>query len=291
MIFSTNQARQLFVLTAGESLAGSAADSALQHFIHGSEEKVLWANATSHKKMARNLKSYKVSLDANLNGGAPISGQDYILTINLIQYPALGVSNTYAKFAAVHAPASMDAAKFYETLVESLEKNFSREGVTLFTFKKVEDGVVITEAPQKWVRGTMPQVALNFNVAPSTVTYKGEEIAWGTVAEVDSEETIYNGKLMADLEYFCMGERADIYRGMGWPNVVTTEYKVDPAKAYDVIDIQFAYVGSNESVQKSEKTLTILVEVADATSDADNAATTSVVTALADTYGVEISLS
>jgi hypothetical protein len=38
---------------------------------------------------------------------------------------------------------------------------------------------------------------------------------------------------------------------------------VDETKTYDVIDIHYAYVGSNESVQKSEKTLTIVGETAD----------------------------
>jgi hypothetical protein len=41
---------------------------------------------------------------------------------------------------------------------------------------------------------------------------------------------------------------------------------VDPAKTYDTVAIHFAYVGSNESVQKSEKDITLLVPT-DAASD------------------------
>jgi len=69
---------------------------------------------------------------------------------------------------------------------------------------------------------------------------------------------IRNGKQIADLEYFLMGERGDMYRHLGWPNYVPTKYLVDPTAAYDVIDIHYAYVGANHSVQKSEKTLTIV---------------------------------
>ena len=273
MIFSTNQARQLFVAdTLNDQLKG-----VLDHFFVEPAEHKLWANVTAHKKMARTLVKHTIALDPNVNGGAPIAGQDYILTIVLRQYPGLSVAQTYQKFAAVHATSGMTAETFYEKLKESLVKNFSREEVELFDFSYDTNGVTIVEHPQKWVLGTMPQKALWFEVAPSTVTVKGEEVTWGIVTKANSDVVIYNGKLMADLEYFCMGERADIYRGMGWPNVITTEYAVDPNKAYDVIDIHMAYTGSNEAVQKSEKTLTILVPVADATSTSINEATSNLV--------------
>lgn len=283
MIFSTNQARQLFVVTEDvfnttDGFKGQL-KGVLDHFFVEPAEHKLWANVTSHKKMARTLVQHTVALDSEVNSGAPIAGQDYILTITLRQYPGLSVAQTYHKFAAVHATASMDAAKFYEELAKSLERNFGREEIKLFDFTYDTNGVYIVEHPQKWVRGTMPQKALWFEVSPSTVTCRGEEVSWGTVTKANSNVVIYNGKLMADLEYFCMGERADLYRGMGWPNVVTTEYLVDPDTAYDVIDIHLAYIGSNESVQKSEKTLTILVPVADPTDDT-NQATEDVVDAL-----------
>jgi hypothetical protein len=72
-------------------------------------------------------------------------------------------------------------------------------------------------------------------------------------------EGIKNGKKVADMEYFSMGERGDIYRNAGWPNVTKTQYLVDPSLDYDVYDIHYAYVGSNEAVQKSEKDITIAV--------------------------------
>ena len=59
------------------------------------------------------------------------------------------------------------------------------------------------------------------------------------------------------MEYFYAKERGDQYGNIGWPNVVKTTYAADPEVAYDVIDIHYSYVGPNESVQKSEKDLTI----------------------------------
>lgn len=118
------------------------------------------------------------------------------------------------------------------------------------------DSIRITEVEQPWRLGVMAQTPVYFTVQPVAVLVNGDERVWATVTE-GTNGTIGNGKKIADLEYFCMGERGDIYRGIGWPNNIPTTYLIDPSKTYNVLDIHYAYVGSNESVQKSEKTITI----------------------------------
>lgn len=118
------------------------------------------------------------------------------------------------------------------------------------------DSIRITEVEQPWRLGVMSQTPVYFTVQPVEIIVDGDERIWGTV-EMSTNGTIGNGKVIADLEYFCMGERGDIYRGIGWPNNIPTTYLIDPSKTYNVLDIHYAYVGSNESVQKSEKTITI----------------------------------
>lgn len=118
------------------------------------------------------------------------------------------------------------------------------------------DSIRITEVEQPWRLGVMSQTPVYFTVQPVEIIVDGDERIWGTV-EMGTNGTIGNGKVIADLEYFCMGERGDIYRGIGWPNNIPTTYLIDPSKTYNVLDIHYAYVGSNESVQKSEKTITI----------------------------------
>jgi hypothetical protein len=60
-----------------------------------------------------------------------------------------------------------------------------------------------------------------------------------------------------------MGERGDIYRNVGWPNVIPTKYLVvDETKDYDVLDIHYYYEGAGENPQKSEKDITIVAEAA-----------------------------
>ena len=92
------------------------------------------------------------------------------------------------------------------------------------------------------------------------------QTSWGTVSDVTSVAVGYikNGKRIADLEYFCMGERADLYRNVGWPNVVETEYVITPTEArtneYDVIDIHYFYQGEGLNNDYSEKVITFVGE-------------------------------
>ena len=105
------------------------------------------------------------------------------------------------------------------------------------------------------------QVPVYFTIQPTNITYNGDELIWGKVDEVpaNSADIIGNGKKIADMEYFYMGERGDFYRNVGFPNVIHTKYLVNPDSNYNTIDIHYFYEGSNENVQKSEKTITLAV--------------------------------
>lgn len=119
------------------------------------------------------------------------------------------------------------------------------------------DSIRITEVEQPWRLGVMAQTPVYFTVQPVAVLVNGDDRIWATVTE-GTNGTIGNGKKIADLEYFCMGERGDVYRGIGWPHNIPTTYLVDPTKTYHVFDVHYAYVGDNEAVQKSEKTITVV---------------------------------
>lgn len=246
-------------------------------------KNILYAKPIDPKAMERKLKSVTVTLDSSVNGGAPIAGQDYILRIAFRQYVGMSDENQYFKYGMVHAYAGLTASQFYAKLALSLVKNFSREVVPLVKFylesgddpkthdevtvttkesslTKAYTGLVIEEVEQPWRLGTIAQTPVYFTVQPTTVFVDGDDRTWGTVVE-GVNGTVGNGKNIADLEYFCMGERGDIYRGIGFPNNIITTYLVDPSKTYYTLDIHYAYVGSNEAVQKSEKTITIVSAV------------------------------
>lgn len=354
MNYSVNQVRQLYVAKAlkdthvlASDAAGSIAvknDTAKNHLYFeykGADnlmrsdlidiKNILYAKATDADAMAHGLKSVTVTLDTNVNGGAPVAGQDYILRIAFRQYVGMSDEDQYFKYGMVHTYAGMGADKFYKVLALSIAKNFSREVVPLI---KIEvhseatkskggfdskgymvvtpttkdngksddtnpyyvtdalvtdiDSIRITEVEQPWRLGIMAQTPVYFTVQPVAVMVNGDERIWGTVTDNEDAGTIDNGKKIADLEYFCMGERGDIYRGVGFPNNIPTTYLVDPTVKYNVIDIHYAYVGSNESVQKSEKTITLVVPKVRVDNQASNALTNSIISAINTATGLTI---
>lgn len=322
--FSTNQVRQLYVATSVKTphvLASDAAgaiavksDTAKSHVYFeykGADtlmrsdlidtKNILYAKAIKPDAMAHKMKAVTIKLDANVNGGNPVAGQDYMLRIAFRQYVGMSDEDQYFKYGVVRAYSGMTADVFYKVLAQSIAKNFSREIVPLIkievhsnatvskggfdsngymvvtpstidtgksntanpyydgtsTIVKDIDSIRITEVEQPWRLGVMSQVPVYFTVQPVSITVNGDERMWATVTE-GVNGTIHNGKEIADLEYFCMGERGDMYRGVGFPHNIVTTYLVDPSKPYYVFDIHYAYIGDGISVQKSEKTITIV---------------------------------
>lgn len=298
--FSVNQNRQLYVaknvvtttpVTVGDLKLGSDKANTYMYFQHMGYggltrsdkidlSNVMYAKITKADALARKLKKATVTLDSEVNGGNPISGQDYVIRIFFRQY--IGNSDIYqeAKYGVVHGYKGMTASDFYKTLALSLAMNFSKEVVPLLKFylktatgntevtastaKKdltgTYTGVVIEEVEQPWRLGVRKQEEVFFDVIPTTVLFNSEEVIWGVVENGTSDTTIKNGKKMADLEYFCMGERGDQCRQIGWPHNIETKYLVDPEKEYNVLDIHYYFSDSGVNVQKSEKDITILFE-------------------------------
>lgn len=148
-------------------------------------------------------------------------------------------------------------------------------------------GLIVEEVPQEWILGTFPQVPVNFTLMPDTIVVNGDDRIWGLVEKQASTNSIPDGHKIADLEYFCMGERGDVYRMAGFPNVIRTKYLVNPDLKYNTIDIHYAYVGSNEAVQKSEKDITIVVPKI-REDQAGNELTNNIISAISDATGLTI---
>ena len=312
MVFSTNQNRQIFVskgyknnvaslTTLGNITAAADKDNNIYIVQNGygglvrsdliKPNSIMWATASAPEDTARKLKKVTVALDSTVNGGDPISGQDYILRINFRQMYGMSDEDIYQKYGAVHATAAMteDASLFYAEMIYSLVKNFNRlycplleiqvSGTAVATATKSGSTVTLKDASgntvnapsagfdiveksqvNEWSLGTKQYTPVYFDVIPTTVTYNGDEVVWGTATPGVSSTTVGNGYMIADLEYFCMGERGDQYRNVGWPKSIPTKYFVDPTAEYYVLDIHYAFQGSCEDIQKSEKTLTIVSE-------------------------------
>lgn len=268
---------------------------------------VTYAKVTSSEDLAKKLDRYQVVLDDNINGGVPVAGQDYILRLAFRQYVGLSPEDQYWKYGMVHAVSNMTASDFYKALALSLGKNLAREATPLVTiylvsgasdsepYTKVDIdtgpatltdtyiGIQIEQVAQDWILGVMPQGYIPFAVQPTSITYEGDERIWGTVTTITPINTVQNGHEIADLEYFCMGARGDLYRNMGWPNVIHTTYLVDPTQKYDVLDINYYWAGGAEDVQKSPRTLTLV-----AVDDGKHTAMDNLINAINNASGLKI---
>lgn len=317
MVFSTNQARHFYVantvlLNEGTLDPKTATPGTIKQVVdeenqkiyykyigHGGQmrsdlidmNKILYVTYTKASKMKRALKTALITLDADVNEGKPVVGQDYIISINFRNYFGPSDTHTYLKQGVARA-FEEDASKLYARLAISLAKNFSRElvkpirillqgGAEVTATTKYSElsgtytGIILEELPQPWTLGIEEATPVNFEVSFTPIVVDSNERIWGKVVKdtevggvkstvVDATKGVkeagfvHNGQKIADMEYFYMKERGDQYGNIGWPNVVPTKYLVDPSKEYEMINIHYSYIGANEGVQKSEKDLTIV---------------------------------
>lgn len=237
-------------------------------------DKILYAKTTGADAMKLKMKSVKVSLNGNLK-----AGEDYVLRINIRQAFGKGDDTTYQKFGAVRATTAMvsDVKSFWEAMKESLDRNFSKELTKWFTFEVEEEGstnktysLVITEVEQDWVAGKTPKENVHFDVLNCYVKdAAGVEVEafattnnGKTVGTVTYTPEAKNGHIVVDQEIFYMGERGDQYRDTCGVRKIEVQYLAKADVDYCAIDIHYAFVDSNEGVQKSEKDIYIVGEKA-----------------------------
>lgn len=327
-IGSDNQFRNLYVMKAykdSESALAAVGDLTLKvdtaksnvYLVYKDTEgtitsdlisikNLLYAKATKAADMARTLNSQSVTLNAD-----PISGQDYVLNVEVRNFVALGDDSTHIKFGAVHAVKGMTKSDFYKAMAVNLAKNLSREPSpilnvlltkndsaasgekdsevavllngkmkNLATLKSTETytDIIIDEVEQPWRRGVAQVEPVNFNTTCGTVLVDGDDVIWGTV-EKEEGDPVNNGKQIADMEWFYHGTRGDIYREATYPDNFDFKPLVDETKAYSTLDIHFAYVGPGVEVAKSERTITVVC--------ADAAELNKLITAIKTATGVD----
>ena len=254
-------------------------------------KNLLYAKSTKATDMARTLNSQSVTLNAD-----PVSGQDYVLNVEIRNFVALGDDSTHIKFGAVHAVKGMTKSDFYKAMALNLAKNLSREpspilnvsltkhdtagnsgsgsdtevevlingkmqNLAALTATEPYTDIIIDEVEQPWRRGVAQVEPVNFNTTCGTILMDGDDVVWGTV-EKETGDEIQNGKQIADMEWFYHGTRGDIYREATYPDNFDFKPLVDETKAYSTLDIHFAYVGPGVEVAKSERTITIVCATA-----------------------------
>lgn len=302
-IFSVNQARQVYVAVgnlaeSAESIkkGGTPGTVFIPETLKGKDfyveaitglgepirsdlvepGKVVSVSLTKAKNPKVNKYTIKLEDDILVGDEVP-RGYSFLVKIIFDHFIGMTEVDKYVKIGEVYTRRKMSKSDFYEMLCDSLNRNFTNEN-KIYPLCKIEhttDNVTVTECVQEWHLGTMASEVMPLHVEIAGVLLDGVVVPWAKVEKTSIEavdpltkKPITNGRTIADLEYFYMGERGDIYRNVGWPNVVATKYLVDPEKKYDVLDIQYYWSGDNEDIQHSAKTLTVVAEndkISDAT--------------------------
>ena len=282
--------------TAGDVLAKKIGDDIYFKYVGAlgdtmrtdivNQKQLIYTSVATSDKLAYKLKGQKITLNPNVNGGKPIEGRDYILRVLFSEYIGISPVDKTLKYGTVHITPGMTASDFYAEMAYSLMQSQKKEPNPIMnvavivsgTFEGNEisdtdtlqnikgigtiEGIVIFEAGQPWHLGVMPQGVIKIDAQVTRITYNGDDsIFWGVVedATMPSSYVLPEGQKIADLEYFCMGERGDQYRNAGWPNVIPTKYLVDPTAEYDLYTIHYAYVGEGTHQEKSEKDIQFAV--------------------------------
>lgn len=237
------------------------------------KDKILYTTYATAYSMQVPTKKFIVAAPEEI-----AAGQDYVVKVQFNNYQGMGDNDMTVKVGAAHANSKTDANKLMGEIAWTLVKNLKAEwaplvkvmagdeeitsATTLADAKAMDfsDGLVIEEVLQnEWILGLTPNEGVNFRVYVAPIIVDGEEVIdWTTVEQTAGDYVIKNGRKMADLEYFAMGERGDQYRMAGYPNVIRTNYLIDPEEEYDALTIHYAFVDSNEGVQKSERDLMIV---------------------------------
>jgi len=228
-------------------------------------ENVMWATLTKAAALEVPYKEATLTFNADVNEGAPIEGQDYIVRVSYPAVGGVGVEGWTTKTVSAHASNGASALSVATELIDALNAAFAADGVLEASAGKTDGTIVITQstlAVDSYERGVRPVTIADFSISAAPVVENGEEVDWldPTSYEVKAGAATVSGDYkLADMEYFAMGERADEYRMMGYPDVIKTNYRIKVGTGYDVYNIHYAYKGSNSDSHKSEKELVIAV--------------------------------
>ena len=261
--FSTNQAKQFYVWNSNSSFVKTGEDlifKTVENGVSKSSDKIALDKITSARlvaPVAEKLQAYAVTV------GQAVSGQTYILKAILTEFEGMTPEDKGFIYADYAAGASDTVATIAAGLVASFNRNAKKASYgPNISAAATGAEILFTADPQPWALGKIAYHTLKFTVAVSPITIAGVETrAWATIADATETDgtSVPNSKKIADLEWFCAGERGDVYRGVGYPNNFEFVPQIDPSNAngYHILDIQYYYDGDAEDVQKSPKELII----------------------------------
>lgn len=168
-MYSENQSRQLYVVTANSDSKPTTAGNA-QLVINGDEAYFLYkgpsddglqrsdlikkcnvmsVSLSAATDLAHNNKKAVITFNPNLISSSSVTvGGDYILNVDIHSYVAMDYNTTLRKFGVAHVAANTSASDAYKAIAINLAKQFSREPSKLVN---IGISTAATGASPKWV--------------------------------------------------------------------------------------------------------------------------------------------
>lgn len=222
-------------------------------------------NFTPFVKMRQACPAVKISWDV----ADVVADNEYIIKFRFPEHIGLSPESDYVKVVNFIHKA---AGNFQTEMINAILSAFSKDNYIqplINVFPTGAEEIKIVSLPQEWHRGRFEYKAHQMHCYLGTrmsINPPITENSWGTVADATDVNIwfLQNGRKMADLEYFCMGERGDIYRGMGYPNVIETSYAISLGDAmtrdFDAIDLHYFFQGEGVNSDYSEKVITFIFD-------------------------------
>ena len=221
-----------------------------------------------------------ITVNANaLEGGVPIVGQPYTIRVELQGIGGMADDSKLLKFGTTMAVKNDTTATLMTRLFKNLQKNLAKESAYVTVSMPSTTSIKIQEVLPEWIPNLKQQVTHAIKVYPSIITDSGDnEVYWADVVYDNGAKAFTGGSpetaaeaagtgvpkmlgnktVLADMERFYMGERADKYRMVGYPNYVPTQYLWDGSSNGCTLDIHYSFKDSNETSYKSEKDIVFI---------------------------------
>lgn len=302
--FSNDQSRHLYVVKANKASALATAGDVVVSGIKDDELFFKYqspggkmrtdlvpikniTNCTSSKARAILSPVQKITFDTTV---LPVVGKSYTINLSTRGQYTGDMAYNEVKTATVVAKTTVVndlAAAFKTELAGLIARDPAMSNVEVTQATNV---ITIGQTAPKFVLGVVQSRYLDIIPQCNPVTISGIETAFATVTYVTdaatAKYTTPNGRTVADMEWFYMGERGDQYRMGGYPVNFNVQYLADSTLNYDFIEVEYFWAGDAEDVQHSKKQLTLAV-VSDKTDGTLGTQATAIVTAMT-TLGVKV---
>ena len=266
-VFSVNQATQLYVGSFTEK-ATKTKDS---QGVHTATYFTFDGGRTDLIKPGHELYSTKVTVkDFNIQAKAikitpknVKNGDQYLVRLTIVDDFGAAADIKTAAVIATSDTASDLATK----IVNALNKAAKRDVEP--TYKVEDKSGYLTITPEvSFALGkkfAVPQISVqivDLKNDAKTLEIMGDS-GWVSATPIEGGLAGTGLMRLQALEYFCAGEKGDIYRGASYPNNIPFKSKLaGVGDGTSVTVIHYYEDCSNEAVQKSEKTMVLVGDIA-----------------------------